>query len=174
MSRIRKEDLPKGIINPAEVPVYGWERKKDPRVIWAIVQAVRSGKALPRVIVNPRADGGYNLDNEWTDPSKGMLTIDGGHNRALAHLIADEPMRVYVDVKKEVRNLFRPRMPLTTIRFKPDSFVFKQYRRRFPDADFSVPQIDYMNERINEVRDALYSHIPDISSTESPTLTGEE
>ena len=80
--------------------LYVWEDKKPIRAIDYMLRAMEAGAEFPPVRVC-EIPGGYELVIYREDPHD--FYVDGGHKRAIAHLIAGVPLKCTVWKKSDKR-----------------------------------------------------------------------
>jgi hypothetical protein len=77
-------------INLDKTDLYGWEFAKAGLIIGGLVRAIEAGETIRPVPVFEYAND-YYLDNRKYI-SQPQLHADGGHHRAVAHLLAGVPL----------------------------------------------------------------------------------
>jgi len=84
-----------------EVNLWGFEDKKSEKVIESIVLGIEAEDDFPAVQVYRLDDTNYQL-TYFEDPTNSNF-VDGGHNRAVAHYIANKPLkcRLYDELKSK-------------------------------------------------------------------------
>jgi hypothetical protein len=108
--------LPVEHLDARKTLIYGWEKKKSPRYVWGMVAHLLNGGELPPVAVEwPHKNGSYYLDYLWGRPENDSVP-DGGHNRVLAHILADVPLPVCITGREGV-NAYLPwqQIPIVNI-----------------------------------------------------------
>jgi hypothetical protein len=91
--------MPEVFINLSDRTLYGWEFAKAGERIGTMVRALESGETMPPVSVF-ELEGAYYLDNRIINSSYENAS-DGGHHRAVAHLLADIPLNATLTTAPE-------------------------------------------------------------------------
>ncbi len=90
-------------LNLWETPLIGFEPTKDPRIVWSLYRAIMKGVNLPPVhVYRLDQDNSFHISRRVPNPTIGGCS-DGGHNRALAHLIAEKPLPVNMIKERHLR-----------------------------------------------------------------------
>jgi hypothetical protein len=87
-------------------PLYGWEYAKDGMRLGNLVRAIERDEAVRPVTVF-EYQGDYYLDNRVIDPEHPHVH-DGGHHRALAHLLAEVPLKAMLSQAPGSRIPYEP------------------------------------------------------------------
>jgi hypothetical protein len=72
--------------------LFGWERVKSKEYVDSIIDGIKRGAVFPSVPVHRTIDNKFYLS--LNVKKEGSSTVDGGHNRAIAHYITRKPLKV--------------------------------------------------------------------------------
>jgi len=79
--------------------LVGWQSEIGDLSVDAICRGIEEGDEFPPVSVVALEDGSYSLDLTKLDPDIGGRFLDGGHARAVAHYIMNEPLKCILNPK---------------------------------------------------------------------------
>ncbi len=140
-----------------EKQLFVWEGSKDPRVVWNMILGIRAGSAFRPIFLEPiRGEpNAYQLDSTVFEPNPDDLwprLKDGGHYRALAHLIESTP------VVSIVESVSMPRrhnaIPIQEVELERDPY-FEENNRYKGGIYTAIPtqeDIDYMRSQLKKAR----------------------
>ena len=85
--------------------MYGWEKYKSDKVIDYLISRIEACDEFPAVCVEKIEDDVYYLSRSMYN---GLDTsnLNGGHHRAVAHYIANKPLKC-IFIKKANRDIWR-------------------------------------------------------------------
>ena len=107
-----------------EVDLYGWEKRKSAEKIKEMLEGIANGSVFPAVPVFETTFGVLLLDPK-VKFQNGFL--DGGHHRAVAHYIAQVPLRCDINPAKTEYNMRWPKgrfIPIAEIRISSGRKVY--------------------------------------------------
>jgi len=81
-------------LNLNQVQLFGFESKKSDKIIDSMVRGIEAGDEFPAVPVKQFDDISFTL-SRFPAEEHAYIT-DGGHNRAIAHYIANKPLKVII------------------------------------------------------------------------------
>jgi hypothetical protein len=152
MARIPKSERKKNL-DLQTVPFYGYERRKDPRVVWNFMQSIRTGDVIPPVeVVKLRDNAGFRIAAGTLDTREESRHPDGGHHRALAYLLLGLPFPVNIHGReKGPYPDGRSMVPLQHCQLIQNDTTFCERTSRQPELYKAIPAASDIEEMLHEL-----------------------